>query len=271
MKTIKNTLSLVIPMYNEAERITLATEQIRRGVKSKTLKLTEVVFVDDGSTDKTLTKIRQYSRALKKELGISVKIITYKQNKGKGFAVRRGMLATRSDYILLADVDMSTPLGELAKLDPYIHKGEEVIIGTRKNGESTVMLAQPKYRQIMGKVFTKMTQLFLNVYVTDFTCGFKLFSRESAAVIFANSRVDRWGYDAEIMFLAQKYGYSIREKALLWYNDDRTNVRILSAALQTIGELCQIRLYDLRGVYSIPLERVTLKGKVLSWQTTSLL
>lgn len=269
MKNNKKTLSLVIPMYNEADRITLATEQIKRGIKSKTLILIEVVFVDDGSTDKTLTKIRQYSRALKQELGISVKIITYKENRGKGYAVRQGMLTAIADYVLLADVDMSTPLSELSKLDLYIELCEEVIIGTRKNGESTVMVAQPRYRQIMGKVFTKITQLFLNVYVTDFTCGFKLFSRESVSKIFSKSKIESWGYDAEIMFLAQKYGYSIREKALLWYNDDRTKVRVLRAALQTIRELCQIRLYNLRGVYSIPLERVTLKGKVLSWQTTS--
>lgn len=256
-------------MYNEAERITLSTEQIKRGIKSKTLKLTEVVFVDDGSTDKTLARIRRYSRELKSELGITVKIISYKENRGKGYALRQGMLTASADYVLLADVDMSTPLTELSKLDPYIQLGEEVIIGTRKNGESTVMVAQPRYRQIMGKAFTKMTQLFLNVYVTDFTCGFKLLSNNAVKAIFTMSKIDRWGYDAEIMFLAQKYGYFIREKALLWYNDDRTNVRVLGAVVQTLKELIQIRFNDIRGVYSIPLERVTLKGKVLSWQATS--
>lgn len=269
MKNKKKTLSLVIPMYNEENRLTLAIEQIKCGIKSESLLLSEVIFVNDGSVDTTLAKVRKYAVSLRKKLKIPVEIITYQDNRGKGFAVRTGMLKAHSDYSLLADVDMSTPLSEITKLDPYVQDGGKVIIGTRKNGESTVVVAQPRYRQIMGKAFTWLTQKFLDVQVTDFTCGFKLFSRDARIQIFSNSKIDRWGYDAEIMFLAQKYDFSIKEKALLWYNDERTNVSVLKAVTQTLTELLQIRLFDLRGVYSIPLEHVTLKERGLSWQKKS--
>ncbi len=260
MKNNKKTLSLVIPVYNEAERLELAIGQIERGITSKTLRLKEIIFVDDGSTDKTLKMIKKF----KATSDLLVKIVSYKENRGKGFAVKQGMATATGDYALLADVDMSTPLSELSKLDQFVLNGDQVIIGTRKNGESTVVIPQTKLRQIMGKAFTKITQLVLNLEVTDFTCGFKIFSRKAYQQIFTYSRIERWGYDAEILFLANKYGVLIREKALLWYNDERTKVQVGRAVVQTLKEIGQIRWNDVRGVYSIPLERVTLKGKVAS-------
>src|SRR5690606_14633446 len=123
-----------------------------------------------------------------------VKIVTYGNNMGKGYAVRMGMLAGKSDYILFFDADMSTPLVELKKLMPHINKGTDVIIGTRKNGHSTVVKHQPLYRELLGKGFTRITQIAMNTKITDFTCGFKCFSKNATKTIFTRAIITGWGY-----------------------------------------------------------------------------
>lgn len=266
---MKKSISLVIPVYNEQERLEKTIAGVLSWKNYREIELEEIIFVNDGSRDKTLKLLNESKAIIEKDLKVEIKIISYSTNRGKGYAVGLGMRAAKGDYALLLDADMSTPVGEIKKIIPYIKEGRPVIIGTRKNGESTVRLAQPLHRQIMGRVFTLASHVILNTWVTDFTCGFKLFSREARAGIFDRSRIERWGYDAEILYIARKLGYDISEKALLWYNDERSRVSIVRDTVRTMSELMQIRLNSLFGRYDLPSSHAKLIGKAMAWAKLS--
>lgn len=229
-------LSIIIPVFNEEARIYRAFEELERLSLPRGLRLNEIIFVNDGSKDNTLELLR----AFKKSHRLPVRIITYTQNRGKGFAVRLGMLKSRSSYALLTDADMSTPFSEIEKFMPYVEKNEDIIIGTRKNGKSTVIVHQPKIRELMGKSFTKLTRIALNLDITDFTCGFKLFSSKAIFSIFPKTQIDGWGYDAEIIYLAHKQGFKINEKAVIWSDVADSHVNIKKATIDTSIEISRI-------------------------------
>lgn len=254
-------ISFIIPVYNEEKRLPKTFKALRELKIPKGLKLESVVFVDDGSVDATASKIKKYqkyheyhryhgnkkqkardTRDTRGTRDTLIKLISYPINRGKGFAIRAGMLAADSDYNLFFDADMSTPLSELKKFVPFMEKGVDVIIGTRKNGESTVIKHQPFIREKLGRVFTLMTQIILNTWVSDFTCGFKAFSRETKNQIFSRAVINRWGYDAELIFLARKLKFSMQEKAVVWANDEGTKVNLFKAIPQTLSELFKIRI-----------------------------
>ena len=238
-------ISFVIPCYNEEERIEKTFEALRnfvsqgkrsRGILCGGIELSEIIFVDDGSTDETFKKIHDFG-ARNKELNI--RVISYKPNRGKGNAVKVGLLEAKSDYVLFFDADTSTPLSEINKFIPFMKEKADVVIGTRKNGKSLVLKHQPKLREFMGRVFTKITQVSLNVPTTDFTCGFKLFSKKAVKSIFTKAQIDGWGYDAEIVYLANR-DYKVNEIPVLWINDERTHVVIYKAIPQTLYDLLRI-------------------------------
>jgi dolichyl-phosphate beta-glucosyltransferase len=234
-------ISFIIPVYNEEERIGKTFKALRELQLPFGLKLQEVIFVNDGSSDNTKFQISNFKFQMQNRMKIT--LLSYRQNQGKGYAIRRGMLASSADYTLFFDADMSTPLSELKKFMPYMKRNTDVIVGTRKNGKSTVIKHQPLYRELLGKGFTKVTQVLLGVPVTDFTCGFKAFSREAKQVIFPQTRINGWGYDAELLFLAFKENVSVAEKAVLWSNDERTKVNLFKAVPQTLLELMTIHRY----------------------------
>jgi len=245
-----NTLSIVIPVYNEEKRISKTIKALSKGFSFYGVKLDEVIFVNDGSTDKTRVLIKNAQSKLSKPLKAKISLISYRINRGKGYAVRKGMLASKSDYTLFFDADISTPISEFKKFLPFIRKNLPVIIGTRKNGESTVKIHQPKYREYLGRGFTLLANIILNTWVTDFTCGFKVFSCEAKGKIFSQSRINRWGYDAEALFLARKFGFPIQEKAVSWSNDNETKVDLLKDLPRSLVELFQIRVNWLRIILS---------------------
>lgn len=231
------TISFVIPIYNEEKRLQKTFSALRKFTTPEGLKLQEVIFVDDGSTDNSKSKIENAKLSLGTKLKTKVRIVSYTQNKGKGHAVKQGMLASNADYALFFDADMSTPLSQLKKFIPYIKTNKDVIIGTRKNGQSTVIVHQPKLREFLGRGFTFITKFVLRLNVTDFTCGFKAFSKQAKDKIFKASSINTWGYDAEILFLANKFDFPIEEKAVLWSNDKNTKVKLYKAIPQTFMEL----------------------------------
>ncbi len=235
------TLSFVIPIYNEKDRIKKTFKALYELELPRGLDLKQIIFVNDGSSDNSVIILQNEKTALEKKLKTTVKIISYVQNKGKGYAIKQGMLASKADYTLFFDADISTPLSEIKKFVPFINNGVDVIVGTRKNGESTVIKHQPLYRELLGKAFTRFTQLILGLDVTDFTCGFKAFSKQSLLPIFSKSRINRWGYDAEILYLAKKNKLSLVEKSVVWSNDDRSKVNLLSAIPQTFLDLAMIQ------------------------------
>jgi dolichyl-phosphate beta-glucosyltransferase len=242
-----NTLSFVIPVYNEEQRIQKTFWALKELRLPRGLTLEKIIFVDDGSQDATLMLLKKAKKTLenimkKKGYKATVTILSYANNRGKGYAVTTGMKASDSDYTLFFDADMSTPLSEIKKIQPFIANGVEVIIGTRKNGKSTVVRHQPLVRELLGKGFTFLTQRILNTYVTDFTCGFKAIKRNAKNVIFARTTIERWSYDAEILFLAQKSGFSMQEVPVVWSNDDRSKVNLLIDIPKTLLELVMIRI-----------------------------
>lgn len=244
------TISFVIPFYNEERRIRYALSALLEGVHTHGLRLEEVIFVDDGSVDISVSIVERYKPRLEKKLRAKVTILSYKKNRGKGAAVRTGMLASSADYTLFFDVDMSTPLSELGKFAPLMKRGYDVIVGTRKNGKATVVVYQPLYRQLLGKGFTTLSNMLLSTNFTDFTCGFKAFSKQAKDHVFGLAKIDGWGYDAEILFLSNKFNYHTCEIPVLWANNERSKVNLLKDIVRSLTELVVIRITDLIGGYS---------------------
>ena len=232
-------ISFIIPCYNEEKRINKTFDALKNAKLPRGLRLEQVIFVNDGSKDKTVEKINKFT----KKSNLQINLISYKQNRGKGNAIKVGMAESKADYTLFFDADMSTPLSELRKFASLMKHEVDVIIGTRKNGHSTVIKHQPLYRELLGKVFTKITQTVLQVNNSDFTCGFKAFSKKATLDIFEDAKISGWGYDAEIVFLAHKKGFSVKEMPVIWENDERTKVDLKSAIIKTLFELGQIRWY----------------------------
>lgn len=243
------TISFVIPVYNEEKRLIKTATAIRNAVIPEYLKLEKIIFVDDGSVDATLELLYKFSEQIKNDTQAEVKVVSYKKNRGKGYAIKTGMAYSHSDYTLFFDADMATPLIELEKFVSFMKDNRPVIIGTRKNGESTVVKHQPRFRELLGRAYTLLSQLILNTWVTDFTCGFKAFSREARVDVFTRSMIDRWGYDSEILYLSRKLGYNIVEKAVIWSDDSDTKVKLSKAVFTSLAELFRIRFYNITGRY----------------------
>lgn len=262
-------LSIVIPIYNEALRLDKTFRALKKGFSSHGFKVKEIIFVNDGSTDSTQKIVKKWIAA--KEISTPVRLLSYKQNKGKGYAIRKGILSTHADYILCMDADMSTPLSQLKKMITPLKQGADIVIGTRKNGHSTVIKHQPIYRELLGRGFTLLSNVFLNTWITDFTCGFKIFSRSAANQIANRTQINRWGYDAEILFLATRLGFSINEVAVRWSHDEGSKVRLAVALPQTLTELFSIRIYQLTSSYNLPSKKQLYMKPALQWITTHLL
>ncbi|MCX6705474.1 MAG: glycosyltransferase [Candidatus Woesebacteria bacterium] len=227
--------SIIVPCYNESKRVDNIVKIIQylRGLD----KSWELIVLDDGSTDDTLDKLK----SLKKKSDF--RLIYYKNNRGKGYAVKTGMLAATGEFRLFMDVDLSTPIEEMAKFSQFVDRFD-VVMGTRKVKGAKVMVHQPILREYLGVGFTLLSQLILNTWVSDFTCGFKCFSREAAERIFQKTKIFRWGFDSESLFLAKKYGFSIKEVPVIWRNDRQTRVRFPNDIISSFGELLTIRYFD---------------------------
>ncbi|OGD70748.1 hypothetical protein A3A84_03635 [Candidatus Collierbacteria bacterium RIFCSPLOWO2_01_FULL_50_23] len=231
--------SVIVPAYNESGR-----NHVREilAYLAKRTETWELIIVNDGSTDDTNKELQKMNRAKK------FRLISYEKNQGKGYAVKQGMLAATGEYRLFLDMDLSTPIAEMAKLRPHLGK-YDVVIGTRKTKGAKVVVHQPWLRENLGKGFTLLSQLSLGVPVSDFTCGFKCFSAKVAQKVFSHAQINRWGFDAEILFLAHKYGYVIKEIPVSWTDDSRTRVKFPEDLVNSLSELIAIRVNDLTGKY----------------------
>lgn len=237
-------LSLVIPVYNEQERIT-AIPVIADFISS--LKIpTELLIVNDGSTDSTHQELKKLQKLY------SFELLHYDRNRGKGFAIAHGMRHATGNWRGFMDVDLSVPLLTLNTIIDQIHDPKNtasVIIGTRRKSGSLIGTAQPKNRESMGKMFTQLAQMWLQLPVSDFTCGFKFFRAETADDIFKRVQIERWSFDPELLFIAHHRGWEIQELPVEWHNDKRTKVKFPEDALRSLHELLAIRYHDLNGRY----------------------
>jgi dolichyl-phosphate beta-glucosyltransferase len=228
-------LSVVIPVYNETARLYNLVAVVEYLKKQKYS--FELLVVNDGSTDRTLANLKRLAGKH------GFKIVTYRNNRGKGWAIKQGMLLAQGSQRIFMDVDLSTPIDQLEKFIPVLGK-QDVIIGTRKNNRAKVLVRQPLVREYMGKGFTWLSQQLLQVPVSDFTCGFKCFSAPAAEKIFTQMKVERWGFDPEILYLAQKYKFRIKEVPVVWTNDSQTKVRFPQDIINSFGELLAVLVND---------------------------
>jgi dolichyl-phosphate beta-glucosyltransferase len=231
---VRPELSIVIPAFNEEARIPASLEALAAWLSGRTEPLTvEVVVVDDGSSDRTAVLAEETGRRLR----LNLRALVHERNRGKGAAVRTGVLAAEGRLVLVSDADFSTPISEWEKLAAA---GAPVAIGSRAVDESLVKERQPFYRVLVGKLFNQLVRILAMPGIRDTQCGFKLFSREAAREIFSRATVDRFAYDVEALLLARKLGYAIAEVPVLWFNSPDSRVTLLAGA-QAYLDLLRIR------------------------------
>jgi dolichyl-phosphate beta-glucosyltransferase len=228
-------LSVVVPAYNEGRRIGSTLETIRRYFETQPYAV-ELVVVDDGSRDDTVEVARRALAGFPRG-----QLISYRPNRGKGHAVRTGIVATRGEYVLFTDADLSTPIGEVERAFDLVRQGHDLVLGSRAAGE--VRVKQPLYRRLATKLFMVARDLIVgDTGVVDTQCGFKLFRGPVARDLFARQRVDRFMFDAETLFLAGRLGYRYVEMPVAWADVPGSKVRVVRGALELLPELLSIRL-----------------------------
>jgi dolichyl-phosphate beta-glucosyltransferase len=231
------TASLVIPAYNEARRIEACVRGVAEWSRARPGGLDwEILLVNDGSTDDTASLARRQAA----HEGLDLKVLGYERNRGKGAAIRVGVLASKGDPVLVSDTDLSTPLSEWTKLAERLPE-HPVAIGSRALQQELVRKRQAFYRVWLGRAGNAVIQLFAVPGIEDTQCGFKLFRGDAARGLFAEARVDRFAWDVEILFLARRHGLAIAEVPVIWVNSPETKVRFVRDAIQTLWDVLRIR------------------------------
>jgi dolichyl-phosphate beta-glucosyltransferase len=232
-------LSVVVPAYGEAGRIagTIAALRDALGVD------VEIVVVDDGSIDDT---------AAAAEAADADVVIRIPDNRGKGAAVRAGMLAAHGDMIVFTDADLSYPPAQIELLRAELERGTDVVVGSRRHIGTRTLVRAGRLRELSGRVFNLFTRLVLPQKFGDTQCGLKGFRREAARQIFSQSRIDRFAFDVEILWLAGHYGFSIKEVPVELDNAPGSTVRLASDALRMLRDLSRIRRWSAHGAYGPP-------------------
>lgn len=243
-------LSFVIPVFNEervihASLVTL-TAFLEALCTERGTPGWQLLCVDDGSTDATVAHIEAFQAA---HPDLPVVLERLPENRGKGAAVRHGMLRAGGEYVFFLDADLSTPLDETAGFLGALESGYEVVIGNRRVPGAEITRHQPKLRETLGKGFTLLVNLLLAPGVHDFTCGFKGFRREAAQRVFERSSLDGWAFDAELVVIAQVQGLKLAQLPVSWHHEDDTKVRLVAAVFGSLVEVGQISLRRLAGRY----------------------
>lgn len=239
------TYSVIIPAYNESQRIGATLEKVLAYIAEKSW-VAEVIVVNDGSRDETPEIVRRFARQ-----NPAVRLVENPGNRGKGYSVRHGMLEARGDVVLFSDADLSSPICEAEKLIDAICQGAEVAIGSRWLQAELQTERQPVYRQLFGRMFNLLLRLILGLRFKDTQCGLKAFTRRAAQSIFPRQKIERWGFDPEVLFLANKFGMRVREVPVQWAHDERSKINPVADGLRMFTELLTIRWNDLTGEYRV--------------------
>ncbi len=239
-------LSIVLPAYNEENRIKSTLILINDYVVSTGLNA-EIIVVDDGSKDRTVEILEACKGKIK-----NLKVESYKQNQGKGFAVKTGILSSKGKYILVADADNSTPIEELENLMKELKESKaQIAIGSRYLAASKVQVRQPRYRIILGRLGNILIRMFLIDGIRDTQCGFKLFEHNVAKNIFSLQKVKRFGFDMEMIVIATSLDYKIVEVPVSWFNSVESRVRPIKDAIITLKDLFYIKINLWSGRYKV--------------------
>ncbi len=237
------TYSIVIPAYNEEPRLAATLDSVLGYVRAQAWDA-EVLVVNDGSRDRTLEIVQTF--AAKDPV---LRLVQNPGNRGKGFSVRNGMLHARGRIVLFTDADLSSPIEEAPKLFSALDEGADIAIGSRWLRSETQTHRQPLHRQLFGRIFNVLLRLTLGLQFADTQCGFKAFKRPAVDAIFPLQKIERWGFDPEILFLARKFKFKVKEIPVAWGHSGDTRINPLIDGSRMFQEMLRIRWNDITGKY----------------------
>jgi glycosyltransferase involved in cell wall biosynthesis len=243
---MKPDVTIVIPAFEEQDRLGASLGKIVEFLRS-TATRAEIIVVDDGSNDETAASAETF---LSDVHDIEARVIRYEPNRGKGFAVKTGLLAASADIALFSDADLSTPIEEMSKLIDPIRSGEfDVTFGSRALDRSLIGTHQPWRREQGGKVFNLVVRSLTGLPFWDTQCGFKAFNLATFRPLLELMRIDRFGFDVEFLYVADLHGLRLKEIPVRWDNDERSKVSVFRDSLRMFNEVREIRRNANRGVY----------------------
>ena len=240
-----DSISIVIPAYNEQRRLAATLSSILSYLGRRDWDFAEVVVVDDGSADSTARLAEEFATSHP-----AVRLVRNPGNRGKGYSVRHGVMEAKGDWVLFSDADLSAPIEELDKLLAAAHeRGASLVIGSRALDRSLITVHQSWFREMAGRVFNLCMRLLTGLPFHDTQCGFKLYEANAAREIFRRQRLERFGFDAEVLFIAKRLGLRCAEVPVRWSHSEGTKVSMFRDSLNMFLDLLRIRWNGLRGRY----------------------
>jgi len=237
-------LSVVIPAYNEQDRLLASLERIDDYLKKQGIEA-EILVVDDGSSDGTAEIAAEF---LKERRG---RVVSLAENSGKGAAVRRGLSEARGRWVLMTDADLSAPIEEHLKLASTARDEDaDIVIGSRGLADSRIEVHQAWLRETMGKTFNVLVRAMTGLTFKDTQCGFKLMDRKRVLPLFDKMVIDRFAFDIELLYLAVRYGLAVREIPIVWRNEPNSRVSILTDPINMLWDVARVRWRFRRGAYN---------------------
>jgi len=237
-------LSIIVPAFNEERRLPKTLDSIGMYVKNQALRA-EILVVDDGSTDATARMAASYAGKFS-----NLRLLSNGRNRGKGFSVRHGMLEASGEIALFTDADLSTPIEETEKLLSLLRDGEyDAVIGSRAMDRSLIQIHQSAVREQAGILFNFFVRWMMGISFSDTQCGFKAFRREPTRILFEQQRMERFGFDPEILFLAKRHHLRVAEVPVRWSHDPATKVNVAADGMRMLFDLFVIRWNAMRGLY----------------------
>jgi len=248
--------SIVIPAFNESARIPATLESVIACIRANKWDA-EVIVVNDGSVDNTAEIVRSIAGNAPE-----LRMIENPGNRGKGYSVRNGILHALGDIVMFTDSDLSAPIVEAERLFAAISAGADIAIGSRWLESGRQTHRQPLYRQFFGRCFNTVCRMVMRLPFADTQCGFKAFTRDAAQTVFQLQTIERWGFDPEILFIALKRGYTVKEVPVSWAHDARTRMSYLRDGMQMLKELVIVRWNALTGHYSRRIDAILRTGEM---------
>jgi dolichyl-phosphate beta-glucosyltransferase len=238
-------LSVVIPAYNEEDRIVKTLERVSQYLERQSY-TAELIVVDDGSTEQTVPVVLNFLKRIN-----TGTLLQNGRNRGKGYSVRKGVLNSRGQFVLFSDADLSTPIEEITKLLKAVQGEFDIAIGSRGLKSSDVQVHQPWFREYMGKTFNLIIRLLLLSRFHDTQCGFKCFRGDVARELFALQTLDHYSFDVEILLLAKLRHYRVLEVPVQWMNEPNSRVSAIKDSARMLKDVLTIRYKLLTGKYSL--------------------